>query len=730
MIMNDTQNALSTGGSKDPEQDVRQLKQEIDALYAAGTAKEQQLLAVTKAMDEMLLEIESQRNALKKKNKQLLELNAYIRSINDTMDSLLIVADRNGVITQINRVFSEHLGWGEESLGTLDVDAIVPTDALENMRIRATNNADCEVSNLVQTINRLSHLELESRLFRRDGTLTVAIYLIKGEQFYSHQGKLQGILLTATDISELRQREIALHKSEEALQRAKQEAEDANRAKGQFLANMSHEIRTPLNAIIGFTSLCLRDNLSEEQRDYLCKVDVASHALAHLISGVLDLSKIEAGKLELEHTSFNLKQVVDNVSHVLSLEVAQRHIDFRVNIDRNVPPYLLGDALRLQQVLINLVGNAVKFTSRGEVSLNVVANRHSDKTVDLTFTINDTGIGMTAEQLSTLFNHYQQVDIATTRKYGGTGLGLVISLQLAKLMQGDIEIDSEFGKGTQCRFTARLEVEQCRYPNDAILQREKELEPNLALRGRNVLAVDDNNMNLEMISALLESFGMFVSIARSGEDALNKTSREDFDVILMDIRMQGLDGLETTRKLRRLPHGNELFIVGLSANATIEIRKQCCMAGMSSFVPKPIDLSLLTSVLSKGLSSQKKLKYRSNWQDTPSEDQLFSPDIAISRMGGNKRVYLKLLQQFSVELTNISAAIEQVENHPDRMADLLHDFAGTSATAGAYALSQSCKNAEQKVRKREVEVTHKREFEMLKERTFIKIDTYLKKEAV
>lgn len=729
MIMNDTQNTLSNGGSIDPEQDVKQLKQEIDALYAAGTAKEQQLLAVTKAMDEMLLEIESQRNALKKKNKQLLELNAYIRSINDTMDSLLIVADRNGVVTQINRVFSEHLGWDEESLGTLDVDAIVPTDALESMRQKGVSNAVSNTSNLVQTINRLSHLELESRLFRSDGTLTVAIYLIKGEQFYSHQGKLQGVLLTATDISELRQREIALHKSEEALQRAKQEAEDANRAKGQFLANMSHEIRTPLNAIIGFTRLCLRDNLNAEQRDYLCKVDVASHALAHLISGVLDLSKIEAGKLELEHTSFNLKQVVDNVSHVLNLEAAQNHIDFHVKIDRNVPPYLLGDALRLQQVLINLVGNAVKFTHRGEVSLNVVANHHSDETVDLTFTINDTGIGMTAEQLSTLFNHYQQVDIATTRKYGGTGLGLVISQQIAKLMQGDIEIDSELGKGTQCRFTARLEVEHCRYPNEATLQREKGLEPNLALRGRNVLAVDDNNMNLEMISALLESFGMVVSTARSGEDALDKVSTENFDVILMDIRMEGLDGLETTRKLRRLPHGNELFIVGLSANATIEIRKQCQVAGMSSFVPKPIDLALLTSVLSKGLSDKKELKLHTNQQDTHSETRLFSPDIAISRMGGNKRVYLKLLQQFLTELTHISAAMKQVENQPERMADLLHDFAGTSATAGADALSLSCKNAEQQVRNREVGTTYKHDIERLKERTLIKVEAYLKKEA-
>ncbi|PKF50091.1 hypothetical protein AT251_14105 [Enterovibrio nigricans] len=208
---------------------------------------------------------------------------------------------------------------------------------------------------VVSYITQRGHLEFETPLHKRDGEFTEAVYLVKGEQFYSHQGKLQGILLTATDISELRQREVALRQSEIALQKAKAVADAANQAKGDFLATMSHEIRTPLNAIIGFTKLCLHSDLTLKQRDYLNKVDVASHSLSHLINDVLDLSKIEAGKLQIESVPFDLRQVISNVRHVMWFDVSKRGLTFLTHIDPSVPTHLKGDPLRLQQVLVNLV---------------------------------------------------------------------------------------------------------------------------------------------------------------------------------------------------------------------------------------------------------------------------------------------------------------------------------------------------------------------------------------
>lgn len=496
----------------------QRLRQEIDALYAAADAREQQLLAATHAMDDILLEMESQRNTLKRKNKQLLELNAYIRSINDAMNSILVVVDISGQVTQTNRVFSEDLGWTEEELPQIHVDMLFPADVLARL---AKDSGLSSGSLVVSFITHRGQLEFEMPLLKIDSTITDAVYLVKGEQFYSHQGKLQGILLTATDISELRQRELALLQSEEALQIAKAEADAANQAKGDFLANMSHEIRTPLNAIIGFTKLCLHSSLTEKQRDHLNKVDVASHSLSHLINDVLDLSKIEAGKLEMECVSFNLHQVLSNVRHVMWFEIARRGLTFSMHLDPDVPSHLKGDPLRLQQVLVNLIGNAVKFTDNGEVSVAVSRKKNrAKKSATLIFRVKDTGIGMTEKQLSRLFSKYHQADPSTTRRFGGTGLGLTISRKLIGLMNGDISIQSVYGEGTQCEFSAKFALaSDTEQPHVGIPEpNETPALPQIStLEGAHVLVVDDNSINREMIRELLGSLGMIVDQVSSGE---------------------------------------------------------------------------------------------------------------------------------------------------------------------------------------------------------------------
>lgn len=671
----------------------QRLRQEIDALYAAADAREQQLLAATHAMDDILLEMESQRNTLKRKNKQLLELNAYIRSINDAMNSILVVVDISGQVTQTNRVFSEDLGWTEEELPQIHVDMLFPADVLARL---AKDSGLSSGSLVVSFITHRGQLEFEMPLLKIDGTITDAVYLVKGEQFYSHQGKLQGILLTATDISELRQRELALLQSEEALQIAKAEADAANQAKGDFLANMSHEIRTPLNAIIGFTKLCLHSSLTEKQRDHLNKVDVASHSLSHLINDVLDLSKIEAGKLEMECVSFNLHQVLSNVRHVMWFEIARRGLTFSMHLDPDVPSHLKGDPLRLQQVLVNLIGNAVKFTDNGEVSVAVSRKKNrAKKSATLIFQVKDTGIGMTEKQLSRLFSKYHQADPSTTRRFGGTGLGLTISRKLIGLMNGDISIQSVYGEGTQCEFSAKFALaSDTEQPHVGMPEpNETPALPQIStLEGAHVLVVDDNSINREMIRELLGSLGMIVDQVSSGELAIDAISRQSYSLILMDLRMAGMDGIETTKALRKLPNGKQTPVIALTANTTGNMAETCLRAGMDDYLPKPVDFRRLIQVIASHLQHSVPL----NQQAEPDSPAVYEPSQALLRVGSNLKVYLKMVQRFLDQYDDhvqaIGVAIQ--DNDFATMKHKLHELKGVAATLGAEKLRLVCAETE------------------------------------
>ncbi|MGF1767436.1 response regulator [Enterovibrio makurazakiensis] len=686
-VMNSTQQLASEN---------EQLRQEIDALYAAAEAREQQLLAATHAMDEILLEMETQRNALKRKNKQLLELNAYIRSINDAMNSMLVVVGVDGLVTQTNRVFTEDLGWTDEELPDIHIDSLFPHSMLTNL---SNTTADTQESKVVSTITQSGHLELEMPLIRCNGELTHAVYLVKGEQFYSHQGKLQGILLTATDISELRQREVALKQSEIALQKAKAEADAANQAKGDFLANMSHEIRTPLNAIIGFTKLCLHSNLSTKQRGYLNTVDVASHSLSHLINDVLDLSKIEAGKLTMENVPFNLHQVLSNVRHVMWFDVSKRGLTFDLLVDDDVNPLLKGDPLRLQQVLVNVVGNAIKFTDHGSVSVTVKNKdtNNIDKESDnptrpqsLQFQINDTGIGMTAPQLDRLFNKYHQADPSTTRRFGGTGLGLSISEKLVNLMNGDIQIQSIYGEGTQVTFYACFESVSDSGQTDVPLPQPSDYTelPNVnELSGARVLVVDDNAINREMIKELLSSLGMWVEQASSGQQALEAIESHLYSVILMDLSMTNMDGIETTQALRKLDLGKKVPVIALSANTSENILETCLNAGMNDYLPKPIDFQRLIQVIANHMTNQQEIG-----------DQVFQPEHALQRLGFNYTVYNKMLKRFVDQTDQRLQTLQEAHDSRDLAVQkhIFHELKGITATLGADKLSMLCGSLEAK----------------------------------
>ncbi len=373
-------------------------------------------------------------------------------------------------------------------------------------------------------------------------------------------------------------------------------AESANRAKSAFLANMSHEIRTPMNAIVGMSYLLQRAGVTSVQAERLAKIDSAAHHLLSILSDVLELSKIEAGKLELDEVDFALESVLEQVVGMISEQARAKGLNLSV-VGVGHPLRLRGDATRLRQALLNYAGNAVKFTQAGNISLRVRILEEREAGVLLRFEVEDTGIGIPADKLARLFQSFEQVDVSTTRKYGGTGLGLAISQKLARLMGGDAGVSSEEGRGSLFWFTARLRVSNGSLPSPGRVA----LDDMRRHAGASVLLVEDNDVNREVALDLLRNAGLKVDTARDGEEALAKAGAQAFDLILMDVQMPRMDGLAATRAIRALPREGALPILAMTANAYEDDRRACLAAGMDDFVAKPVDPDALYATLSMWL---------------------------------------------------------------------------------------------------------------------------------
>ncbi|MBS1227628.1 MAG: putative hybrid sensor and regulator [Proteobacteria bacterium] len=387
------------------------------------------------------------------------------------------------------------------------------------------------------------------------------------------------------------------HAAADEMRRARALAEDAARMKSDFLANMSHEIRTPMNAIIGMAYLALKADPTPRLRDYLGKIQSSSQLLLGIINDILDLSKIEAGKMVVERTDFDLDQVLSNVTNLIADKAASKGLELIIDVGEDVPTNLIGDPLRLGQILVNYANNAVKFTEHGEIEISIALAPPVDDDVVLRFAVRDTGIGLSEEQRTRLFKNFEQADSSTTRKYGGSGLGLVIAKQLAEMMGGEVGVDSELGRGSTFWFTARLGRSAAKV---------RSLQPNPELRGRRLLVVDDSDTAREVIGDMLRGMSFRVSAVASGSAAVAEVARaaaagEPYEIAFLDWQMPGMDGIATAAQIRGLALDRPPHLVIITAYGRDELFKSAEAAGISDVLIKPLSASLLFDAVMRAL---------------------------------------------------------------------------------------------------------------------------------
>jgi PAS domain S-box-containing protein len=489
-----------------------------------------------------------------------------------------------------------------------------------------------------------------------DGKLTDVLF--NGSTYKDDRGTVQGVVIVARDVTQQKKiatelteaivfAEMATLIAEEAKLKAESAtiiANDAVKAKQQFLSNMSHEIRTPMNAIIGFSKVLLKTNLTAKQKEYLQAIKLSGDALIVLINDILDLAKVDAGKLKFEQVPFKMALSISAMLHLFQTKIQEKNLKLEKEYDDRIPEVLLGDPVRLHQIILNLVSNAVKFTSNGKITVSVKLLEEDEKEASIEFAVNDTGIGIPESKIEKIFENFQQASSGTSRLYGGTGLGLAIVKQLVEAQNGNIQVSSKENKGSTFSFVLKFQK------TNAETEFESEsIEPDMDLTGIKVLVAEDIALNQLLMRTLLEDFGFECEIADNGKIAVEKIQTQEYDVILMDLQMPEMNGFEATDFIRNKLK-SDIPIIALTADVTTVDLAKCKVVGMNDYIAKPVNEKLLYSkIIGIVKKTLKVTKASLDVQPEDIKDRVTNLDYLNTRTKSNPALMMEMISLYLVQ---------------------------------------------------------------------------------